>query len=746
MVILEVIFEQDCKEIINKIIEKYTFNSTEILLWIYINIYIFNEIKKDKINYEKQSFLQHLKNDDNFHMHYSKYKNINNEIYEDLYSNILKKYYSTKENKISIDYMEKIYENLLNREKRQDTGSYYTPKSIVRYMIFKSIIIYLDNKIDSKKNLFLNYFLNKSSILPMDYVLKAISVLENLKIADISCGAGIFLREAFNIIYDLNNELYKLIGRKFQTRIMARRILEKNLYGIDIQYKSSMITKILLLLNVQNLMEHTMEKLNLNIFHGDALTMDYKDGANIINDIDIIIGNPPYIGEKGNKELFDNIRQTEFGSKYYERNMDYFYFFVYKSYELLKDNGLLSYITTNYFVTADGAKKLRLFLKNNFSFREIINFDELNIFMDAKGQHNMIFISEKTTKTIPSLVINFKTSKMNMDALDKKLLLAIDSNPNIEINKISQDILYDTKGQICILSGMAERIILDKIEKDSKYIIDDLCFVNQGIVSGADRLNTSWGRKLDLEKDIGSGIFVLTDDELRGLNLDDKLIEKYVRKFYKNSHIKRYYTLENSNLNILYIDNNNLEDINKYPKLYEHFIKFKELLELRREVQKGTRKWYALQWPRNEEIFRKEKIIAPQRSIKNTFAYTKEDFYASADVYFISTKKPDISLLYLLGILNSSLGYFWLYHRGKKKGKQLELYATPLKSIPICHSGDSNKIKKMEYLVKKIIECKKDEDNINKLQYEIDKLVFNLYGLKTEEINIITDFIKSNIN
>ena len=83
-----------------------------------------------------------------------------------------------------------------------------------------------------------------------------------------------------------------------------------------------------------------------------------KDG------FDIVIGNPPYIGEKGHKELFRPIASTEFGKRFYQGKMDYFYFFFHKGLDLLVDNGELAFITTNYYPTATGAKKLRRDFKN----------------------------------------------------------------------------------------------------------------------------------------------------------------------------------------------------------------------------------------------------------------------------------------------------------------------------------------------------------------------------------------------
>ena len=73
---------------------------------------------------------------------------------------------------------------------------------------------------------------------------------------------------------------------------------------------------------------------------------------------DIVIGNPPYIGVKGHREIFEQVRLGNLG-KYFIGKMDYLYFFFHLSLTMLKLNGVSSFITTNYYVTADGAVKLR---------------------------------------------------------------------------------------------------------------------------------------------------------------------------------------------------------------------------------------------------------------------------------------------------------------------------------------------------------------------------------------------------
>ena len=72
---------------------------------------------------------------------------------------------------------------------------------------------------------------------------------------------------------------------------------------------------------------------------------------------DIVIGNPLYIGEGKNKEVFLPVQNSSFGKKYYIGEMDFWYFFTSLGTELLKENGTLSYIAPNNWLTTAGGKK-----------------------------------------------------------------------------------------------------------------------------------------------------------------------------------------------------------------------------------------------------------------------------------------------------------------------------------------------------------------------------------------------------
>lgn len=740
---METEFTRACYSFINEIKEKYHFSDSDILLWIYLNFYTFYNYRKNlqaEISYNGQYFMRVLKNDKNFHASYKRYEMIKDEEYYKLKKHLLERYILGEKKLPAPVVLEGIFEQTIQSSTRLKTGSYYTPQAIVKYMTTKSIVHYLDDNINDDKEL-KNYLLGRKSTLSTDYITKAIQLLKQIRIIDIACGGGAFLRQALQFLFSLNKSLLDLAKIKYNDEILIKDILNNNIYGIDIQGETSTLCKLLLMFEGQELCKSLSLDANLNIRHGDALHMNFKEKIELQQSFQIVLGNPPYLGERGNKELFQKMRQGDFGNKYYERNMDYFYFFIYKAYELLEPSGLLSYITTNYFVTADGAKKLRSFIKEKFGFREIINLNTLNIFSDARGQHNMIFLLEKGSNIQPMVLINFTDNfEGNKDLLG--ILYKNKGMNSIRLEELHINELYDSKGHIYIHNSKNMGRVLQKIEENKTHKLSDLFYVNQGLISGADKLNSAWAERLDILENIGDGIFVLNEEELKKLDLCQDYLDKYVKKFYKNSCIKKYYTLKNKGLYLLYIDDTNLDNIEKLPPLYQHLSKYRKLLEQRREVARGVRKWYALQWPRNASVFEGPKILAPQRCFENTFAYTEEAWYASADVYYISSQDKQASLYYLLAILNSSLMYYWFYHRGKRKGEYLELYASPLKSVPLCYTQDIQNRMVAEDLVKTIIQKKEDKKAIAEIQGKIDQFVFELYGLDKGEQKDIVDFIK----
>lgn len=401
----------------------------------------------------------------------------------------------------------------------------------------------------------------------------------------------------------------------------------------------------------------------LRIFHENSLFLENKKKYNVV------IGNPPYLGEKNNRAIFDKIRKTTFGSKYYEGRMDYLYFFIEKGIDILEEGGVLSYITTNYWLRADYAKKLRKKIKDEVSFTYIKNYNK-SVFKNVHGQHNIIFTFVK----------------MDLDEFwveDGKEKFCSD-------NKL----IFDRADKL-VLAPKEKLIYFDSILKKSNYYLGDILNINQGIVSGCDKA------------------FVMEEYK--------KEYGDYLRPFYKNSDIDRYKYNKKNSYWILYLN----KDSKPSKELIAYLSEYREKLMKRREVKKGLKKWWELQWGRKENIFTEAKIIAPQRSISNNFALVEDEFYSSADIYYLTAKKEDLNLYYILAYLNSGVFYEWFRHNGKNKGDYLELYATPLKAAPIYYPDNKDEVDRIGALAESLT---KKYSKI--VEAEIEKYFRNIFEEK----------------
>lgn len=564
------------------------------------------------------------------------------------------------------------YDDTLDKSSRVSTGSYYTPHGLANRMVKIALIDYISQFMKS------DFIVSDQEV---DDVEKAVEILDHIKLVDIACGEGVFLIEAYHIF----QELYHKLGVKRHPETIIKRF-----YGSDIQREPLEILNIKL-----RTLAPEISRVNLKL--GDSILDNLFDET-----FDIVVGNPPYVGEKGNKDMFDRYKMLD----EYEGRMDLFYFFLYRGHRLLNSKGMMCQITTNYWVTADSAKKLRSYFRENTYFHRLINLDECKMFKSAKGMHNLIF-----TVGNQKALVKLKTIK-NVK-LDLETLFTHDY-------KISQEKLFSDIGNILLYEHLDYFSILQKIRKGSHATLGDLATINQGIVSGADKVSQSiLDKKLD--KAIVDKYKIKKEDPIFVSNSKQLKTDLY-KPFYKNSHIRNYRPKLDDKRYILYTSKVYKDDV-----VLDHLEKFRTLLSNRREALSGKIPWYSLQWPRQIDIFENEKIVVPQRAILNYFSYTEEAFYASADVYFI-TKGP---LKLITGVMNSKLMYFWLYNRGKRKGKNLELYAKPLSQIPFPNLRDED-LQLINEMVNKILSGH-DQRQI------IEQVLYKHYKLTKEEIEIIEE-------
>jgi len=462
---------------------------------------------------------------------------------------------------------------------------------------------------------------------------------------------------------------------------------------------------------------------------------------------DVVMANPPYIGESGHKELFRKTKEGTLGI-FYLGKMDYFYFFFHLALNLAGAQGEIAFITTNYYLTAAGARKLRTDFKRRAMIRRLINFNELRIFESALGQHNIVSIMRKSLgDEFAQTCITNRTSIASPQVLNGILS---ENDDGTQYYKVAQADLYDGTENYMRLNRVHSAVgarkptihaILDKVAEQGEAL-GKIAKINQGVVSGCDYVSPRNEEKLPANTEAvrGDGIFVFDLDNPRDKRVAGAFSEKekkLLRKFYKNSDITRYVCNSQTAKRLLYIGRD-FDDLSEYPKVLEHMKKFRSILEKRREVANGVIKYFQLQWPRDQVIFTGPKIVVPYRSNENAFAYSDTEWFCRSDCYVITQKYPTYTLAYFLALLNSKLYFQWLFHRGKRKGKTLEMFQIPLSEIPIKRIDDAGQ-KEFIKLTDSILTVKAQDERIDTsaLERKIDQMVYKLYGLTKEEIKIV---------
>ncbi len=538
-----------------------------------------------------------------------------------------------------------------------------------------------------------------------------------------------------------NNEIHKLIDSKVEEKLA-------HLSGLVSYNGDRKIEEILARMNKKQIEQHSRVLLlwssYKNIFENkpvDFFGIKYffpsiKDG------FDIVIGNPPYVGEKGNKDIFRNIKNSPLGKRFHLGKMDLFYFFFHFGIDVLKDNGVLSFITTNYYITATGAKKLIADFQKRVTILKLVNFNMMKIFESALGQHNMITILQKGNhNTFAQTAITKRVGYLhNNNEVIQNILYIKDTET--DYNTIAQEDLYDNNNiRLSADKGGSNifEVILNRMLKDSTPLID-ICKINLGCHITISKItNKHLVNFKNFKKD--EGVFVLDQNELESLNLTETEKTK-IKNYLKNSDISKY----SANISSEKLVYTRWEDnIELYPNIKKHLLRFKSILDDQgKRYNEPSWPWFSIHRPREIELFEtKEKILVPYRSKQNIFGYYEKPVYASGDVFFMILRSGvDSSIKFLLGVLNSKLVYQWLYRRGKRKGEILELYQDPLSKIPIPKIK-SEKEKKLaneiETLVAQIITAKKDnpEADTKSTELQIDELVWDLYGLNEEEKEIV---------
>jgi hypothetical protein len=443
---------------------------------------------------------------------------------------------------------------------------------------------------------------------------------------------------------------------------------------------------------------------------------------------DVVIGNPPYVRQEGlgseSKAYFEKTYST------FASTADLYTYFIEKAHKVLKQSGLFGMITSNKFMRTKYGYSLRRYLTAETTLLEIIDFGELPIFQDASTFPAILLTTNKKTKTQTVRYVPIKSL----------------SFLSLEEERVSRVLLLDSgslEPEQWTLADSRETKIFEKLKAGKitlKDYVEDKIF--RGLLTG---LNEA---------------FVIDSNQKSALLKADKKSIDLIKPFVSGKELKRFKeVLPNRYLILIpagWTDKQKgagktpwakLESL--YPAIAAHLKKF-EAAALAR-FDKGSY-WWELRACSYYDEFIAPKILLPDIAKESRMTYDDAGLFLGNTGYIIPTND-----LAVLGILNSKLIYFY-YKRNSTvlgdadRGGRLRWIYQDIKRIPFpakFSEGDSKHmalvtlVERMLTLNKGLPQSKTPQERVQTERQiaatdrEIDRLVYELYGLSGEEIKIV---------
>ena len=405
---------------------------------------------------------------------------------------------------------------------------------------------------------------------------------------------------------------------------------------------------------------------------------------------------------------------------------DMYVYFIEKCHKILQEHGRFGMIVSNKFLRSNYGGPIREFIRQNTKIERVIDFAGLPVFQGATVRAIILLTSRELTKgpiiySPPMSADTFASLQRNAQSVEQAI-----KETTYEVDPaVLSELTWSFAKQ-------EENQLLSKIQANCQPLIyycnGQIC---RGIVSGL------------------ANAFVIDKEQRTKILKENPAALEVIKPFLNGRNVRRY-NIEQSNAYLIYTYHG--IDMSKYPSVIEYLRQFKDQLLNRATKQE----WYELQQPQfnYREYFGKPKIIFPDIAIKPRFTIDTLGYYGANTVYFIP-----LNDLYLLGLLNSNLGYFYFRIacaglEGKEEtylrffGQYLEAF--PVRPIDPRDHQDVMYSDRMVALVDQMLSLHKQlpeartpheqtalQRQIEATDRQIDALVYELYGLTEEEIGIV---------
>ncbi|MHA1271114.1 MAG: Eco57I restriction-modification methylase domain-containing protein [Candidatus Helarchaeota archaeon] len=382
---------------------------------------------------------------------------------------------------------------------------------------------------------------------------------------------------------------------------------------------------------------------------------------------DIIIGNPPYVRQEDINHIVEGINykkilQTLFTP--FENTFDYSIFFLLRSLQLIRKNGYHSFIITNKWLRAKYGKKIRHYLKETFTIKKLIDYNEIKIFPGVNVDILIYIILNKTPKN-NNLLFNHP---INIEDVEKEGFLVNQNDLNDDVWNFINPKTLEIKEHIDKI-GIPLKDLNINILTGIKTGFNKAFIINNEIRDELIKDNLEMDIKIFRGLTTGCNKAFIIDNEIKNeLIKKNSKFKNLIKPLLRGKDISRYY-IEWAKLWIIAIpsgftkklagkSNLLIEEAESFFKkelypIYKHLNQFRNTKMrgkglLNRDDQGDF--WWELRPCDYYDEFEKPKIIWQEISVNSKYSWDLNNFYVPNNAYIMS----NISKPYLL-ILNSRL-------------------------------------------------------------------------------------------
>ena len=478
--------------------------------------------------------------------------------------------------------------------------------------------------------------------------------------------------------------------RKDIADIVKQELLEQ---GIHIDFEDMDLSA-----NSQFFLWHTW-------FH-DVFSRPSKEG------FDIVIGNPPYVEAKKLKYIASILKEK---FAIYSGTADLSIYFNELGVNLLAEKGIISYITTNKFFNTGYGEKVRRQLSSQH-INIILNFEQVEVFENVLVS-SVIFNISKRNKIPKSIFTYEQFYKLKFQEFKRQFV----ERQNM-FGVYPQDYLNEKEWSF---SDMSQLMLKEKIEK-SHLILKEVKGVKiyRGVTTGY------------------NPAFIISNEQRDKLIAEDIKNKRVIKNMLQGRNIRKWYYNESED-NLIFTRRGT--DIEDFPSIKTHLFAFYNNLKPKTpddssEGRKpGTYKWFEIldNTAYYLEFEKSEKIIWGLTADKWAYALDTEQHYLPSNAYILTSET--ISIRFILGLLNSKLLHYYFRFIGvMTAGGAYTLKAATIEVLPIA-IGTKEQQKEIALKVESILnaKAKNKQVDVSSTESEIDRLVYNLYGLSEDEIKIV---------